>query len=90
MSFNCLADLYEHFDELASSDETDADILFTSSYLRGFLALKASNLGDEKQGLSKALAEQVSQALDEAKVELAPQDRVLVQQYWQSLQVNFT
>lgn len=89
MSFILLKDLYEHFDQLAMAEDTDPDLLFASSYIRGFLALAASDFGDEQQTLSTALAEKVSKSIDEARTELTPQDRVLVQDYWLALRVNF-
>lgn len=89
MSFIQLADLYEHFDQLAMAEDTDPDLLFASSYIRGFLALAASEFGDEQQVLSPALADKVSKSINEARTELTPQDRVLVQDYWLALKANF-
>ena len=88
MTFKTLTDLYQHFDELVAQD-ADGDILFASSYLRGFIALAASEFGDESQPLSQALAENISDKVHQARAELAPDDRNLVKQYWQSLAENF-
>ncbi|MCH2056333.1 MAG: YfcL family protein [Thalassotalea sp.] len=89
MKFNNLTELYAYFDELAFQD-ADADTLFASSYIRGFIALAAANLGDESQALSTALSSDVSEQLVSAKSELSPQDQILVQNYWQSLQPAFS
>ncbi|WP_448213361.1 YfcL family protein [Colwellia sp. MEBiC06753] len=83
-----LTGLYHYFDQLAEHD-ADADTLFASSYIRGFIALIASDLGDESQPLSTALAKAVSAKLAEAKTELTPQDQVIVANYWQSLLPQF-
>lgn len=80
--------LYQYFDELAAQDAS-ADELFASSYIRGFIALSASEFGDETQNITSGLVNSVSNKLDEAKTELAPDDRRLVNQYWQSLQKRF-
>lgn len=85
---NTLAELYQHFDELVFND-ADADILFASSYIKGFIALEAVNFGDEQQTPSKALAERVTKALSENKTELTPQDQTIVNNYWISLQEMF-
>jgi len=82
-----LHDLYQYFDSLIEQD--DDDLLFSSSYLRGFIALAAVSFGDEQQPLSSALANSVDQQVTAAKVELSPRDRVLVQNYWQQLQPAF-
>lgn len=88
MSLTNLTSLYHHFDQLAESD-ADSDTLFASSYLRGFIALVASELGDESQALTTALANLVEEKVAEAKSELTPQDKVIVDNYWLSLQKYF-
>ncbi len=88
MKFNNLTDLYQYFDELVNQD-SDADDLFASSYIRGFIALIASEFGDESQALTVELAERIAQQLELAKTELSPQDRVIVNQYWQQLSQAF-
>lgn len=88
MSLINLTSLYQHFDQLAEND-ADSDTLFASSYLRGFIALVASELGDESQPLSSALATLVEEKVAAAKTELTPQDRVIVDNYWQSLKAEF-
>ncbi|MFB1016443.1 MAG: YfcL family protein [Alteromonadaceae bacterium] len=84
MQFQTLAKLYQYFDNLAEQ-ETSSDELFASSYIRGFIGLSASEFGDEQQTLSIALANTVSEKLYEARAELTPQDRVIVNEYWQEM-----
>ncbi|MFQ3289110.1 MAG: hypothetical protein ACI93V_001332 [Alteromonadaceae bacterium] len=84
MQFQTLAKLYQYFDNLAE-EETSSDELFASSYIRGFIGLSASEFGDEQQTLSIALANTVSEKLYEARAELTPQDRVIVNEYWQEM-----
>jgi|TARA_B110000091_G_scaffold51869_1_gene57092 hypothetical protein len=88
MQFETLAKLYQYFDDLAEQ-ETSSDELFASSYIRGFIGLSASEFGDEQQTLSIALANTVSEKLYDARAELTPQDRVIVNQYWQELMPIF-
>jgi hypothetical protein len=88
MQFETLAKLYQYFDNLAEQ-ETSSDELFASSYIRGFIGLSASEFGDEQQTLSIALANTVSEKLHEARAELTPQDRVIVNQYWQEMMPIF-
>ena len=83
-----LMSLYQCFDDMAASD-ADNDALFASSYIRGFISLAASDFGDEQQALSQALADKVSEQLHEARTELTPQDRAIVNQYWHELQGFF-
>ncbi|MFD2166249.1 YfcL family protein [Thalassotalea euphylliae] len=89
MKFENLTALYEYFDNLVMED-ADADTLFASSYLRGFIALAASETGTEQQALSSSLAEKVSEQVRDAKSELSPQDQLIVHNYWQSLLPAFT
>jgi hypothetical protein len=89
VKFSNLSDLYHYFDQLAEQD-TDSDILFASSYLRGFIALESSHFGDESQPLSLQLFESVSAEVSQAKTELSPQDYALVNNYWLTLQESFT
>lgn len=85
MKIKNLTELYQYFDDLVAQD-VDGDTLFASSYLRGFIALVSSQYGDESQPLSTALFESVTAELNKAKTELTPQDNVVVQNYWLSLQ----
>ena len=84
MKFTNLSELYEYFDQLAMND-ADADVLFASSYIRGFISLAAANFGDDSQTLSDELAGQISSQIAEAKSELSPQDQAIVNNYWQQL-----
>lgn len=82
--------LYSHFDLLAEQDDACPDELFASSYIRGFIALATAEFGDESQQISSALVDSVTTKLADAKAELTPDDRQLVNQYWQSLITQFT
>lgn len=82
-----LVELYQHFDELVDQ-EADSDTLFASSYIRGFIALVSSQFGDENQLLNSELFRCVTEELSKAKTELTPQDSVIVNNYWLSLQTN--
>lgn len=88
MKFNNLEGLYQYFDQLVEQ-ESHADILFASSYLRGFITLAASEFGDDQQPLTQLLAEQVSEQLLQARTELTPADRTIVNDYWQELKTYF-
>ena len=88
MQFENLSKLYQYFDELAEQD-VSSDVLFASSYIRGFIGISASQFGDEQQSLTLALAHEVSEQFHQARAELTPQDRVIVNQYWQGILVAF-
>jgi len=88
MQLTNLASLYQYFDDMVDAD-ADSDTLFASSYIRGFISLAACAYGDEQQILSAQLAKDVSEQLHQARTELSPQDRQLVQNYWQELQGHF-
>lgn len=89
MNFENLTALYHYLDEQVSLD-VSADELFAGSYLRGFISLAGSEFGDESQTLTQALAESIDEKLTAARTELSPQDRQIVQDYWQHLQSAFT
>lgn len=89
MKFENLAGLYQYFDQLAEQD-ANSDILFASSYIRGFIGLSASKFGDEQQVLNLALAEDINDQLHQARAELTPQDRAIVNQYWHELITHFS
>lgn len=89
MNFSTLTELYQHFDELVEQD-AHADILFASSYLRGFIALAGSEFGDESQQLTTELAQSISDKVHEARAELTPNDRGLVNEFWQDIATKFT
>jgi hypothetical protein len=88
MNFENLTALYHYLDEQVSKD-VSADELFAGSYLRGFISLAGSEFGDESQILTQALAINISEKLQAARSELTPQDRQIVLDYWQELQVAF-
>lgn len=89
MSIQTLSELYQHFDDLCLKENND-DELFASSYIRGFIALAASQFGDETQLLSKAFAEDISAKLTDARSELNPQDQQIISNYWAELKALFT
>ncbi len=89
MQFENLTALYHYLDEQVAND-ISADELFASSYLRGFISLASSEFGDESQALTKALADNITEKLQAARTELSPQDRQIVQDYWQQLNTAFS
>ncbi|GLX77447.1 hypothetical protein tinsulaeT_07870 [Thalassotalea insulae] len=88
MNLSTLAELYQYFDDLVLQDCSNDD-LFASSYIKGFIALAATEFGDESQPLSKALAAVVSEKLTEARSELSPEDKVIVNNYWSGINPLF-
>jgi len=89
MTTQTLNTLYQYFDDLCLKEDND-DELFASSYIRGFIALTASDYGDETQLLSVALADAVSKQLKASRSELTPQDQQIIMHYWEVLKVRFT
>lgn len=89
MQFENLTALYHYLDEQVAQD-VSADELFAGSYLRGFISLAGSEFGDESQALTQALADNISEKLQAARTELSPQDRQIVQDYWQHLNSAFS
>jgi len=84
-----LVDLYTYLDNLVCQN-IDADELFASSYLRGFISVEAAKFGDEQQELSNELADSITDQVELAKTELNPQDRAIVNNYWLTLRLHFT
>jgi len=88
-SHNCkltkVSDIYQYFDDLFEQD-VDADTLFASGYVRGFIALVATDFGSEEQLISDELLKGVSTKLLNAKKELSPQDFAIVNNFWLALQ----
>jgi hypothetical protein len=84
MTQKTLTDLYTFFDSLFEQD-TSQDILFASSYVRGFIAVEAVTFGGDEQRLSPQLYQQVTAKIIAAKNELSPQDHVIVANFWQQL-----
>lgn len=82
-----LQQLCDYFDGLI--DQEDADILFASSYVRGFILIAANDYGEDEQALTPELFAKVSVQLQQAKSELTPQDKVIVDNFWQALQPCF-
>jgi len=87
-TFENLNALYLFLDSLFDQESSD-DELFASSYLRGFISLSASQFGDESQILSSGLADVIDEKLQASRTELSPQDRKIVQDYWQELKKSF-
>ena len=88
MKFEDLASLYQYFDDLVTQ-EVDADVLFASSYVRGFVSLAASEYGDDSQRLTVCLAENIGEKIDAARSELSPQDREIIKRYWADIKGFF-
>lgn len=82
---NTLQDLYQYLDSLFDQN-VDSDILFASGYLRGFISLAATDFGDEQQPITVELLDEISRRLADARMELSPQDNVIVQNFWLTLQ----
>ena len=80
-----VAGLYLYLDNLFDQD-VDADILFASGYLRGFISLAATRYGNDDQAITKELIEATTLRLNQAKTELSPQDHVIVINFWLQLQ----
>lgn len=80
-----VADFYQYLDALFDLD-ADSDTLFAGSYLRGFISLVATEYGDESQVISTALLEGITAKVNQAKVELSPQDYAIVMNFWLGLQ----
>ncbi len=83
-----LNSIYQYFDSLFELD-VDEDMLFASSYVRGFISLYAGEFGDETQPIAAVLVECISQHLTQAKSELSPQDAAIVSNFWFTLQQQF-
>jgi hypothetical protein len=88
-SINTVSELYLHLDSLFDQD-VDSDTLFASGYLRGFISLASANGEDEQQLISLSLINNITEALIEAKTELSPQDNIIVQNFWLTLQAKIT
>jgi len=89
MTTKTLTDLYHYFDSLFDQDASQ-DTLFASSYVRGFIAVEAVAFGDDNQLLSAELYQQVLTKMNAAKTELSPQDRTIVENFYQKIKVYFT
>jgi hypothetical protein len=88
MQLENLSALYLYLDNLVTQDVND-DELFASSYIRGFISLASSQYGDESQGLTSMLSNDISEQIKNARTELTPQDREIVKQYWLKLSSFF-
>ncbi len=86
---NTLIQLYKFLDDLFDQD-VGADTLFASSYLRGFLSFSAGDFGNEEQQISVELVDKVNEQIAQAKAELSPQDSVIVNNFWLSIQDEFS
>lgn len=64
----------------ASDDE-----LFAGGYLRGHISLAAASCEDDGVTELAELKTRIETSLDNARSELTPADRVIVQQLWQRL-----
>ena len=80
-----IADVYQYLDSLFDQD-VDSDTLFASGYLRGLFSSAVSDFSDEKQEMSTAIIQAVTEKLVNAKTELSPQDNAIVHNFWLALQ----
>lgn len=80
-----LSQLYHYLDGLFDQN-VDNDTLFASGYLRGLIALSATDFGDEQQRICNELTQLITDKLLAAKAELSPQDSVIVSNFWLHLQ----
>lgn len=78
-----LEQLCQYFDQVI--DLENDDLLFASSYLRGFIEVAAVKFGDDSQLLSTELAQVISLQLADAKHELNDLDSNLVENFWLSI-----
>ncbi|MGR5067082.1 MULTISPECIES: YfcL family protein [Vibrio] len=69
--------------ETASDDE-----LFAGGYLRGHISLSAASCEDEGINDVTELKSRIENSLEEARSELTPADRIIVNDLWQELQVQ--
>ncbi|OUS25423.1 hypothetical protein A9Q98_12650 [Thalassotalea sp. 42_200_T64] len=82
-----LALLCKYFDSILELDNDD--LLFASSYLRGFIEVAAVDFGDDQQLLCQNLAALISQQLVDASAELTVDDKTHVDDFWQSISPLF-
>mgnify|MGYP000456266067 CR=1 FL=1 len=80
-------DLFDYFDTLVSDDNDD--LMFASSYIRGFVTLVAGKYGDFEQRFSRELAGDIFLQMRSARSELSPADQTLVFEFWQELSSEF-
>ncbi|WP_160173522.1 YfcL family protein [Thalassotalea sp. ND16A] len=86
-TINSLALLCQYFDSIIDLDNDD--LLFASSYLRGFIEVAAVEFGDDQQLLCRDLAAIISQQLAAASAELNVEDKTHVDEFWQSISPLF-
>ncbi|MDG3088703.1 YfcL family protein [Vibrio hannami] len=69
--------------ESASDDE-----LFAGGYLRGHISLAAADCESEGTDDIDVLKQKIIQSLDDARSELSPADRIVVNDLWEKLQLE--
>ncbi|MGR5235455.1 YfcL family protein [Vibrio alfacsensis] len=69
--------------ETASDDE-----LFAGGYLRGHISLSAASCEDEGINDVTELKSRIENSLEQARSELSPADRSIVNDLWQELQAQ--
>ena len=82
-----LTDLYHYFDSLLA--QNNDDLIFASSYVRGFVAVEAVAFGDDEQVLSLALYQQLCEKIQLAESELTLADQALVKDFLQQIKLFF-
>ncbi|MDN3610650.1 YfcL family protein [Vibrio ostreicida] len=78
--------LFELIDARISSASDDE--LFAGGYLRGHIALSAAACEEDGTNDVKILKARVKASLDDARSELTPADRIIVNDLWQELVNN--
>ncbi|MGY3570353.1 YfcL family protein [Vibrio sp. SCSIO 43135] len=76
-----LLDMIDARIQSASDDE-----LFAGGYLRGHISLSAASCEEDGIAELDVLKQRIEQSLEDARSELTPADRIIVQDLWQELQ----
>ncbi|ELP5727892.1 YfcL family protein [Vibrio vulnificus] len=69
-------------------DSASEDELFAGGYLRGHISLSAASCEEDGVDNIEELKSRIEQSLDNARAELAPADRLIVNDLWQQLQAQ--
>lgn len=72
----------------ARIDNASEDELFAGGYLRGHISLSAASCEEDGVNDIDELKSRVEQSLENARAELAPADRIIVNDLWQQLQAQ--
>ncbi|HAS6347867.1 YfcL family protein [Vibrio sp. IRLE0018] len=69
-------------------DSASEDELFAGGYLRGHISLSAASCEEDGVDDIEELKSRIEQSLENARAELAPADRLIVNDLWQQLQAQ--